>query len=66
MRPLLVDLAQDVEEEGVDVEVERLVVEKQLGHETQVLAVELVLAAINLEHGQRALPVEAKTQAEYT
>jgi len=56
--PLLVDLAEDVEEEWVDVKVERLVIEKQLCHEAQVLAVKLVLVAVRLEHRQRSLPVD--------
>lgn len=55
---LLVDLAQDVEEERVDVEVERFVVEKELGHEAQVLTIELVLVAVHLEDGQGALAVD--------
>lgn len=50
MRPLLVHLAKDVEQEGVHVEVESLVVEKQLGEQAQVLAVDLVLGAVHLEH----------------
>ena len=45
MGALLVDLAENVEEERDDVEVERLVVEEQLGQEAEVLAVELVVPA---------------------
>ena len=55
---LLVNLAEDVEEEGVDVEVEGLVVEEQLGQKAEVLAVQLVVAAVNLEDGDRTLPVD--------
>ena len=49
MRALLVDLAEDVEEEGDDVEVEGLVVEEELGQQAQVLAVQPVLPAIHLK-----------------
>ena len=49
VRALLVDLAEDVEEEGDDVEVEGLVVEEELGQQAQVLAVQPVLPAIHLK-----------------
>ena len=50
VRALLVDLAEDVEEERDDVEVERLVVEEQLGQEAQVLAIQLVVLPIHLRN----------------
>ena len=37
VRALFVNFAENVEEEGIDVEVKRLVVEKELGHQAQVL-----------------------------
>ena len=58
MGALLVDLAQYVEEERDDVEVERLVVEEQLGEEAQVLRVRLVLAAVDLEERDLVLSVD--------
>jgi hypothetical protein len=41
-------LAEDIEQEEVDVVVERLVVEEQLGEVAQVLAERLLLAAVDL------------------
>ena len=38
MRPLLVDLTEDVEQERLHVKIQRLVVQEQLGEQTQVLA----------------------------
>ena len=43
--------SHDVEEEGVCVVVERLVIEEELGEEAEVLRVRLVLAAVDLEEG---------------
>lgn len=51
------DLAQDVEEEGVDVVVQSLVVEEQLGQRAQVLPVLLLLASVHFEHRQISVPV---------
>ena len=47
-------LSHDVEEEWLDSEVECLVLQEQLGHETQALAVDLVFLSVNLE--DRRLP----------
>lgn len=41
VRPLLVDLGQDVEDEGLHVKVQGLVVQEQFGQQTQVLTVDL-------------------------
>lgn len=41
VRPLLVDFCEDVENERLHVEVQRLVVEEKLGQKTQVLTVNL-------------------------
>lgn len=41
MRPLLVDLSQDVEDEGLHVKIKRLVVEEQFGQKTKILTVNL-------------------------
>ena len=49
VRALLVDLAEDVEEEGDDVKVEGLVVEEELCQQAQVLAVQPVLPTIHLK-----------------
>jgi hypothetical protein len=45
----LVALTEDVEEEEVDVVVERLVVQEQLRQVAQVLAVHLVLLPVHLQ-----------------
>ena len=52
------DLAQNVEQEGVDVVVKGLVVQEELGQGAQVLPVLLLLPAIHLEHRQVAVPVD--------
>ena len=41
MSPLPVDLREDVEQEGFNVEVEGFVVEEQLGKKAKILAVQL-------------------------
>ena len=53
----LVSLAHDVEKEEVDVVVQRLVVQEQLGQVTQVLAVLLLLAPVNLKHANPVVPI---------
>ena len=54
----LIALAQDVEEEEVDVVVQGLVVQEELGQVTQVLAVHLLLLAIHLKHADAAVAVD--------
>jgi hypothetical protein len=54
---LRVHLAQHVEEEGLDVKVQRLVVQEQLGEQTQVLAVDLIL---NKEEGEEKIEGEKR------
>ena len=44
----VVALGHDVEEERLDIVVESLVVEEQLGHQAHVLAVDLILLAVHL------------------
>ena len=51
MTSLGVGLSHDIEEERLNVEVECLVVEEQLGQKAQVLTELLVLIAIHLEEG---------------
>ena len=58
MAALRVALRHDVEEEGLHVEVQCLVVEEELGHEAQALAVHLVQLSIHLEGGDLALAVD--------
>ena len=48
-----VPLAQHVEQKGVDVIVQRLVVQEQLGQQAQGLAVDLGLAAVDFKDGDR-------------
>ena len=55
--PALIRLREHVEQEQVHVVVQRLVVQEQLGQEAQVLAVHLLLAAVNLEHRHAVVPV---------
>lgn len=50
MRPFLIHLTQDVEEEGIYVIVQRLVIQKELGEETKVLTVDFLIFAVNLVH----------------
>lgn len=50
-------LRHDVEEEGVCVIVQRLVVKETLGQKTQVLGVTLVLTSIDLKEGYGALAI---------
>ncbi len=57
MTPVFVVLGENVEEERLDVVVQRLVVEEELGEQTQVLTVDLVRVAVHLEHGQVLAPV---------
>lgn len=47
-----VAFGHDVKEEWLHVIVQRLVIEKQFGEETKILAVYLVLLAIHFEHRQ--------------
>jgi hypothetical protein len=58
MAPAIVHLGQHVEEERLDVVVQRLVVEEQLRQQTEVLAVDLVLAAVHLEDGDGSVAVD--------
>jgi hypothetical protein len=54
---LLVHLAKDVEDERLHVEVERLVVQEQLGEQAEVLTVQLVVQPVHLVDRQASLPV---------
>ena len=65
MRASLIVLAQHVEEEEVDIIVQGLVVQEQLCQVAQVLAVELLLLAVNLWQGiplNPALPATERVQ----
>ena len=53
-----VALCHDVEEKRLYVEVERLVVEKELGHKAETLAVDLVQFPVHLEGGDKTLAVD--------
>ena len=50
--------SEDVKEEGLDVVVQRLVVQEELGQQAQVLAVHLVVLAVHLKHAQAAVAVD--------
>mmetsp|Transcript_23262 Transcript_23262/g.78156 ORF Transcript_23262/g.78156 Transcript_23262/m.78156 type:complete len:417 (-) Transcript_23262:9-1259(-) len=56
--PGLVAVADDVEEKGLDVVVERLVVQEELGQQAQVLAVDALHARVHLVHGHVRVPVD--------
>lgn len=53
----VVHFRHHVEQEWLDVVVQRLVVQEQLGQQTQILTVQLVLLAIHFEHRQATFPV---------
>lgn len=52
-----VDFTEDVKEEGLDVKIERLVVQEEFGQETEILSINLVLFPICFINGQCPLPV---------
>ena len=56
-------LSEDIEEEGLHVVVERLVVQEQLDEQAEVLTVDLVRVPVHLEHGQPLFPTRIKTQS---
>lgn len=62
MRPSLVTLTKDVEQEQVHIVEQRLVVQEQLGQIAQVLAEHLFLLAINLKHGHIGIAVDLVTR----
>ena len=55
---LPVVLGQHVEQEGLHVVVEGLVVQEELDQETEVLTIDLVRVAVHLEHGHPVLPID--------
>ena len=58
MAAQLVHLCQHVEQEGLHIEVESLVVKEELGKEAKVLAVDLVVTSVRLKHRDGALAVD--------
>lgn len=62
MGTLLVNLTKDVEHERINIKIESFVIKKQFCHETQVLAVELVLVPINFEDWKCSFPVNLFTR----
>ena len=58
MAAQLVHLCQHVEQEGLHIKVESLVVKKELGKEAEVLAVDLVVTSVRLKHRDGALAVD--------
>ena len=53
----LITLAHHIEEEGVCVIIQGLVIKKQLGQEAQVLRVRFVLSSVNFKERDIILPV---------
>ena len=58
MAALAIDLGQHVEQEWLHVEIQRLVIQKQLRQETEILTVDLVIAAVHLEDGNSPLAID--------
>lgn len=58
MTALFIILRESVEQEGLHVIVEGLVVEEEFGQQTEVLAVDLAHVAVHLEHGQVVVAVD--------
>lgn len=57
MSSVLINLAENVKEKWVYIEIERFVIQKQFGKQAQVLAVNLVFSSIDLPHTKSALSV---------
>lgn len=60
MASFAVVFRQDIEQEGLNVVVQGLVVEEQFGEEAQVLTVYLVGVSVDLEHGDVAAAVDLR------
>ena len=58
MATLVVALAHHIEQEGVCVVVQGLMVQEQLGQQTEVLGIHFVFTAINFEERNRIFPVD--------
>ena len=56
------DLAHDVEHKRIDIVVQRLVIEEELGQKAEILTVKLALLAIDLVHGDRRIRHRAANQ----
>jgi len=57
MATTIIALSQNIEEEGFNVVVERLVVEEQLGKKTEILTIYLVLLPVDLEHREIGIAI---------
>mmetsp|Transcript_7959 Transcript_7959/g.15972 ORF Transcript_7959/g.15972 Transcript_7959/m.15972 type:complete len:229 (+) Transcript_7959:1537-2223(+) len=51
MMPILINLTQDIKQEWIHIIIQRLVVQKQLGQQAQILTVHLCLLPIYFKHG---------------
>jgi hypothetical protein len=51
-------LSQNIEHEWLNIKVERLVVEEELGEQTQALTVDLLVGAVHFVNAKRAVPVD--------
>ena len=58
MSTFLIDLGHDVKVERIDVVVQSLVIEEELGQEAKILAVDTVVLAVNLKDTERSLAVD--------
>lgn len=58
MEPSIIEFCHNIEQERVSVVVQSLVIEKEFRQQTKILSVALVLAAVDLEEGNRVLAVD--------
>ena len=58
MAATAVRLGHHIEEKWLNVEIECLVLQEQLGHQAEVLAVDLVFFSVHFEHGELVFAVD--------
>lgn len=58
MTTISIVFGHDVEEEGLDVVVQRLRSKEEFREQTQVLAIDRVLATVNLEEGELLITID--------
>ena len=58
MATVLVAYGHNVKEEGLHIVVQSLVVQEELGNETQILAIDLLLLAIHFKHADFTVSVD--------
>ena len=58
MTPVTVRLRHHVEEEGLDIVVESLVIQEGLGYQTEILTILFVFFTTNFKHGELVFPID--------